>query len=1167
MTLLCAVGLVLALVAPASAATLPAGYQEETLVAGLSQPMAVAWTPDGRTLIAEKPGRLKVAAPGATTASTVLDISGRVNANHDRGLLGVAVDSAFATNQYVYLLYTYDVNPLSPDSGGAMVSQLLRVKLSPASTITEQTVLLGSYTSGPCPQAAATLDCIPSDYDSHSIGTVRAAADGTLYVGSGDGASYNSADPRALRAYDEQSMAGKILRIDREGRGLANHPFCASEQNLTHTCTKLFAKGFRNPFRFSLRPAGGLAVGDVGWSTTEELNLLPAAGGRSYGWPCYEGAAQTGGYRNFSECAAEYAKPAGTHTAPDKAYSHASGAGSTLGGPTYVGNRYPAGLRDSVFVADYVAGWIRRIDAAGVERSFANNWYGSVDLTTQPGTGDLVHVNVGDFSDGTGSVVAIRYTVGNQAPVARIVADRTSGTAPLAVAFDGTTSSDPDADPLTYRWAFGDGTTSTAARPAKTFSTPGTYVVTLTVDDSRGRTATASATITAGNSAPTAAISAPAGGALYRGGAPVTLTGSASDPQDGALSGASLTWRIVLNHAGHSHVESDRTGPSATFTPRTDHDADSFYEITLTARDSGGLTGSRTVTIRPQTAPLTLASEPAGAPLSYGGTNVAAPFSTQAAVGFVAGLDAAPAFSVGGRSYVFNRWSDGGARAHSVTVGAAAQTLTAVYKESSGPVLALAFDETSGAAAADASGTGNNAALSGGAAFATGGRYGGAVNFNGSSAVATVADADSLDFTGPHTLEAWVRPRSRSAWRTVIFKQLGPDWQSYVLYAAAEPYGGSGAGGEPVGFAGGDGVRGPAALPLNTWSHLAATYDGAVQKLYVNGTLVASAPRTGGVDTGFGALTIGRNAVWGEAFDGLVDDVRLYARALTAAEIATDRDTPVGPTGPPPPPPGPKRVASYAFEESAGTTTADGSSFGATASVSGGPVRLAAGRSGRALDFDGVDDRVVAPHAAQLALSGAMTLSAWVRPDRTDGWRTVMLKETGDFQSYALYAAADPYGGGAAGDPTGFAGGDGVRGSGRLPTGAWSHLAFTYDGTSEKLYVDGVLRGTRDVVAAAIAGTGPLSIGGNGVWGEFFDGAIDEVHVYSSALTTAQVAADRDATLAARPARRRFAGGAGFTLERVARKPRTRIKARPDKRRTKVRRGKRAAVRAPRRRG
>src|SRR5688572_932970 len=109
--------LLIALGAAGSAlgATYPAGFVEETVVDGLTRPTAVGWTPDGRMLVAEKDGVLKVVEPGGTTAETVLDLADRVNSYWDRGLLGLAVDADFASNRFVYLLYTYDVSPLIRD--------------------------------------------------------------------------------------------------------------------------------------------------------------------------------------------------------------------------------------------------------------------------------------------------------------------------------------------------------------------------------------------------------------------------------------------------------------------------------------------------------------------------------------------------------------------------------------------------------------------------------------------------------------------------------------------------------------------------------------------------------------------------------------------------------------------------------------------------------------------------------------------------------------------------------------------------------------------------------------------------------------------------------------------------------------------------------------------
>lgn len=257
----------IALAAPARAQaelSLPPGFQARTLVSDLAQPTGVAFAPssDGRAFVIEKAGVLGVVKPGQTTATGVLDISDRVNAASDRGLLGIAVDSSFATNGYVYLLYTYDVGaPGDRDNEFVeTVSQLLRIKLRADSSVAAEKVILGTYTQGPCPTpdpgtAGYALDCIPSNGPSHSIGTVRSAPDGTLFLGSGDSSDYGSVDSLAFRTYNENSYAGKILHVDREGNGIAGHPFCPGAA-LDRNCAKLWAKGFRNPYRFALRPNG-----------------------------------------------------------------------------------------------------------------------------------------------------------------------------------------------------------------------------------------------------------------------------------------------------------------------------------------------------------------------------------------------------------------------------------------------------------------------------------------------------------------------------------------------------------------------------------------------------------------------------------------------------------------------------------------------------------------------------------------------------------------------------------------------------------------------------------------------------------------------------------------------------------------------------------------------
>ncbi len=94
-----------------------------------------------------------------------------------------------------------------------------------------------------------------------------------------------------------------------------------------------------------------------------------------------------------------------------------------------------------------------------------------------------------------------------------------------------------------------------------------------------------------------------------------------------------------------------------------------------------------------------------------------------------------------------------------------------------------------------------------------------------------------------------------------------------------------------------DGTGGSAALPLNAWTHLAATYDGATVRVYVNGIAVGTAPVSGSIVASTLPFRIGGNAVWGEFFHGLIDEVRVYNRALGAAEIRSDMTTPIGGSG------------------------------------------------------------------------------------------------------------------------------------------------------------------------------------------------------------------------------------------------------------------------------
>jgi PKD repeat protein/glucose/arabinose dehydrogenase len=682
-------------IVPASAMALPPGFGEADVVAGsldLDGPTAVAYAPDGRTFLTEKSGRLLVVAPGGDTATTLLDLSDKVNEFSDRGLLGIAADTDFESNGYLYLLYTLELNPLDPDSDEPMVSRLTRVTVRPDNTLAlpagssdPETVILGKDSSEPCPEPDNTLDCITADYYWHTIGTVRSdPTDGTLWLGNGDSHGFG-VDELSWRTYDPNSFAGKIIHIDREGRGLPNHPFCPDDTNLDHVCTKIYATGFRNPFRFHLRPGKGPVVGDVGFESKEEVDFVEP--GRNYGWPCYEGTDKPASRSSDPVCQDLYAKEGTPQAAapPSWEYDHGEGAAVAVG-PVYDGLSYPAHFRGDLFVGDFVQGWIKRLEIGEDDRvtgvhDFSSEWFAGVDLEMHP-SGDLSYVRFG-FPGSPASVSRYTYSGSmNSPPDVEARAEPDTGAPPLLVQFTGSGSSDPDGDDLTFHWDFGDGSPdSEEADPAHTYTSEGTYTARVTVTDSEGSDSSDTVRITVTeNSAPTAVIESPADESLYRDGAPVTLTGGGSDPEDGELIGDSLHWSVLLHHNTHVHTLTADDGEETSFTPLRDHDADSFYEIRLTATDSGGRESTHTIELRPETSDLELSSSPPGAPLAYEDVQAPAPFSRDAAVGYRPRLTAPDTFQRGGRTYRFVAWSDGGTRTHQIEVPEGSPQYTATYR-------------------------------------------------------------------------------------------------------------------------------------------------------------------------------------------------------------------------------------------------------------------------------------------------------------------------------------------------------------------------------------------------------------------------------------------------------------------------------------------------------
>jgi PKD repeat protein len=204
-----------------------------------------------------------------------------------------------------------------------------------------------------------------------------------------------------------------------------------------------------------------------------------------------------------------------------------------------------------------------------------------------------------------------------------------------------------------------------------------------------------------------------------------------------------------------------------------------------------------------------------------------------------------------------------------------------------GLVAAYGFNEGSGSSVADLSGNGNVGTLSG-TTWINAGKFGKALYFNGSRSRITVKDSPSLDLSGGMTLSAWVYPTIAMTGRRVVILKERPSGAVYYLR------GNNDRNRPATGMLTGTSVKwmeSPSSVPANKWTHLAATYDGARHRLYVNGVQVNSQAVVGAIGTSGSPLRIGGDGVWGDYFRGRIDEVRIYNRALPSSEIQTIMNT------------------------------------------------------------------------------------------------------------------------------------------------------------------------------------------------------------------------------------------------------------------------------------
>lgn len=604
----------------------------------------MAFTPDGRMLVSAQSGSLQVRKSGASSTTQALDISGKICSNGERGMLGVAVDPKFSSNHYVYIYYTYNKHRACPS--GQPTSSENPVNRVSRFTMSGDTVSKASE--------RILINNIPSPNGNHNGGDVHFGKDGYLYVSVGDGGSdYKNDSGRGGEndaSRDTNVLLGKILRVTRDGGIPSDNPYVgtnsarcgiSSANGRTASgknCKETFARGLRNPFRMGFDPdASGTKffINDVGQKAWEEIDA--GKKGADYAWNLCEGRHDNPDRPGSVNCGSA------PYTPPVHDYSHDSGCSSVTGAAFVPDGAWPTSYNKSYLYGDYVCGKIFKLTPKSTggysKTTFASGLGrgGPVAMTFGP-SGKSLYYTTYASGDG-GQIRSISYTRGNQAPTARIKTPDGStnyGPQDKEFQFDGSGSSDPDGDPLTYEWDFtGDGTVDATGKTAShVYQESGKQAAKLTVKDGKGGVDSASFEVFPGDTPPQPKIDAPTPTALFRVGQRITLRGSATDDEDGTLPPTSLTWEVRRHHNGsHDHPYFTSTGNNQAFTAPAPEELLStrprynYLEIQLTATDEQGLKKTVTQRLRPKTVLLRFATQPTSFRIVINGRDFRAPRS------------------------------------------------------------------------------------------------------------------------------------------------------------------------------------------------------------------------------------------------------------------------------------------------------------------------------------------------------------------------------------------------------------------------------------------------------------------------------------------------------------------------------------------------------------
>ncbi|WP_433872854.1 PQQ-dependent sugar dehydrogenase [Saccharopolyspora sp. CA-218241] len=636
---------------PASAERVVAGnvtnaaesdFEKKKLTDDVGEPMALAVAPDGRVLMTDRRGIVRLFDPATHNVTEAARIP--VYTGEEDGLQGIALDPDFATNHWVYVYYS----PAGPEP----LNRLSRMKLDGAvlDLATEQVILE-----------------VPTQRDlcCHVGGDIDFDSKGNLYLSTGDNTNswasdgYTPIDERPGREpFDAQrtsgntnDLRGKLLRITVQPDGSYTIPpgnlFPPGTEG---TRPEIYYMGLRNPFRFSVDPATDwVYLGVVGPDAAEddpqrgprqydELELIKGPG--NAGWPyCiadnipyrdYDFATQQPG--ELFDCANpvnDSPNNTGLRELPPAQpplvwYPYdcseefpqidCPGGGTAMGGPVYrydenldSPTKFPPEYDGVEFFYEYSRGFVKsvRVDEQGALQSIdpflpGTDFDQPMDLEFGPeGSLYVLEYGGGFFTPGPNAgLYRIDHTGGQRSPTAVVDATPTSGDAPLAVSFDATGSSDADGDALTFAWDFdGDGTDDAAGPTAEhTYAENGAYDAKLTITDATGKVTVARVPVSVGNQAPEVTLELPPDGSTFEFGDEVSYRVRVNDAEDGSIgSGVNchdVTVQVALGHDEHAHPQTETKGCEGRIQIQEEagHGADAnlFTVLRASYTDAGG---------------------------------------------------------------------------------------------------------------------------------------------------------------------------------------------------------------------------------------------------------------------------------------------------------------------------------------------------------------------------------------------------------------------------------------------------------------------------------------------------------------------------------------------------------------------------------------------------